>query len=76
MLVEVPDVFTYPNTPTIYCGGGDAAGAGEVMLLGEALDGSRVIPDHPCAPWVSLVTPPANEYYWPGCTPGDCPYPP
>ena len=76
LLVEVdPDVLAYPNPPRFRCGGTDGA-AGGVMLLFEALDNGQVIPDHPCAPWVSLVSAPSNDYFWPGCTPGDCPDPP
>ena len=77
-LVEVVDPYSSSPGPTVYCGGRDAEGAGGgVMLLGEALDlTGHVIVDHPCAPWVALVSHPANEYYWPGCTPGDCPDPP
>ena len=75
LLVEVGDLLSYPFRPTVNCGGRDGAG-GEVMLLFDALDNGHVIPDHPCAPWISLVSAPSNEYYWPGCTPGDCPDPP
>ena len=37
-LVEVFDPYSLGTGPTVYCGGMDAEGAGEVMLLGEALD--------------------------------------